>query len=412
MGASEEDGRILDLRSGPTIWERRPREPEPVAPLREDIRTEVVIIGSGITGAFIAERLTREGRKVVVLDRNQPQTASTAASTALLQWEIDAPLLDLEARLGFDMAAAVYRASMRTVRRIGALVAALAIDCDFRWRGSLLLAGNRLDAAGLAAEHAIRARAGIAGDYLTAGALAARYGFDRDAALAHGGSAEADPVALARGLMRIARERGAHVFSPALVTEYDATAGRAYVGTSEGRTVEAEAIILANGYEMPAFVGAKVSRVVSTWALATTPQPAPALWPRQCLVWEASDPYAYMRTTAANEIIIGGEDEDLADAEARDRLIPMKTARLLEILATLCPDAHREVAARWTGFFSETSDGLPLIGRVAGRPRCYAAFGYGGNGITFSALAAEMAALALAGRRHPLEEPFAVERDG
>ena len=84
-----------------------------------------------------------------MLDRHDPQLASTAASTALLQWEIDAPMLELEDRLGFDRASRIYRQSRETVRRIGALIGHDAALCGFDWRQSLYLAGNALDASEL-----------------------------------------------------------------------------------------------------------------------------------------------------------------------------------------------------------------------------------------------------------------------
>ena len=47
-------------------------------------------------------------------------------------------------------------------------------------------------------------------------------------------------------------------------------------------------------------------------------------------------------------------------------------------------------AFAWSGAFSHTRDGLPLIGRVAGFSHLHAAYGYGGNGITFSMMAAQI----------------------
>jgi glycine/D-amino acid oxidase-like deaminating enzyme len=406
----DEESPTLDLRSGRTIWERVAPAPSAAAPLSENIRTDVVIVGSGITGSFIAERLTRSGRGVVVLDRNEPQSASTAASTALLQWEIDAPMLKLEERLGFDASAAVYRHSIRSVQGIAALVAHFGVNCGFAHRKSLYLAGTELDAGDLREELRLRARAGIDGAFLSAAELALRYGFQRDAALEHSGSAEADPVALARGLMSLALARGARLYSPAQVVAYDASTLSASVMTREGFSVEAELLVLANGYEMPPFVQADAGRISSTWALATKPQPRSALWPGGTLVWEASDPYFYMRSTPPHEIIIGGEDEPSADAESRDRQIPTKVEHLLRKLSALIPDARLDVETAWAGFFSETEDGLPLIGPVPGLPRCYSAFGYGGNGITFSALAASMITKFIANDRHPLAEIVAIDR--
>ncbi len=402
----------LDLRSGRPIWERDalPFTPPPL-PAVNHLRTDVVIVGAGITGAFAAERFTREGRDVVLVDRHLPRSGSTAASTALLQWEIDAPMLELEERLGFDAAAAIYRRSVAAVRAIGHLAADLGNSCDFGWRPSLFLAGNELDPSDLREELRLRLRAGIEGEFLSAGELQARFGFDRDAALLHAGSAAAHPMNLARMLLDAAIRRGARLLSPALVTDYECSSQGVSVRTEDGRQIDGEILVMANGYELPPFVPAKVHRITSTWAFATKPQPPAAIWPERALVWEASSPYAYMRLTSEGRIVFGGEDEDIQDAERRDSLLDAKVATLQAKLRELVPAADLSVDAAWTGFFSETSDGLPLIGAVPGMPRTYAAFGYGGNGITFSAIAADMIARLAQGQTDPAQEWFAVDRD-
>ena len=58
------------------------------------------------------------------------------------------------------------------------------------------------------------------------------------------------------------------------------------------------------------------------------------------------------------------------------------------------------------------SDGLPLIGPVPGAKGVYAAYGYGGNGITFSFLAAHLIGDLIAGKTSPLLDDFALDRDG
>src|ERR1700739_2809036 len=44
----------------------------------------------------------------------------------------------------------------------------------------------------------------------------------------------------------------------------------------------------------------------------------------------------------------------------------------------------------WAGAFAVTKDGLFYIGTIAERPNTYFALGFGGNGITFSVIAAEI----------------------
>jgi glycine/D-amino acid oxidase-like deaminating enzyme len=123
--------------------------------------------------------------------------------------------------------------------------------------------------------------------------------------------------------------------------------------------------------------------------IATRPQPR-SLWPDEPLFWEASEPYLYVRTTHDGRVICGGEDEPFSDEAARDALCPAKTARLSKKLARLFPSVDARPAFAWTGSFGTTRSGLPLIGTLPGRPRVHAVLGYGGNGITFSRVAAEI----------------------
>jgi glycine/D-amino acid oxidase-like deaminating enzyme len=152
--------------------------------------------------------------------------------------------------------------------------------------------------------------------------------------------------------------------------------------------------------------------VSSSWAIATPPQPQ-NIWKGGALIWEDSKNYLYARTTSAGRIIIGGEDSDeVVEPEARDRLIPEKARELAQKLAALWPAANTEIEYRWSGTFDTTSDGLPLIGPVPGAKGLFAAYGYGGNGITFSFLAAQLIGDLIAGSTSQLLNDFALDRDG
>jgi glycine/D-amino acid oxidase-like deaminating enzyme len=84
---------------------------------------------------------------------------------------------------------------------------------------------------------------------------------------------------------------------------------------------------------------------------------------------------------------------------------------LTQKLAALWPRAEPGIEFRWSGTFDTTSDGLPLIGPVPGARGIYAAYGYGGNGITFSFLAAGLIGDLIASSTSPLLRDFAIDRD-
>ena len=398
------------LRSGFSVWQALNAAPD-TASLRpapgEVFNADIVIVGAGITGAFLAERMTALGKQVVLIDRREPQLGSTAASTAMLLWELDAPLLELEDRLGFEAARAIAWESYRAVASIGALVESRGIHCGFRPRPSVYLSGDKLDAVSMREEHKLRRAMDLPGEFADAGGLL-KMGLVGDAGLVSAGSAEADPISLARGLLDVARARGAIVLSPSTAVNYDRTARGVEVATGEGAVVKAGALLLANGYEMPDFVPATTHTVKTSWAVCGR---APSGAGVDALVWEASDPYLYFRAGPEGRVIVGGEDQEMLDPAKREQLTGEKVASILERLAHRRPVlADLQVEQAWSGLFGETKDALPMIGAVPGYAGVFAAFGYGGNGITFSAIAASQLEAALRGDCIATAQHYAIDR--
>jgi glycine/D-amino acid oxidase-like deaminating enzyme len=397
-----------DLRGGRSPWFAPGKHPR--LDVGENLKCDALIVGGGITGSLVAERLTRQGLDVVIVDRELPGHGSTAASTSMLLWEIDSSLARLTEIYGFERARGAYLASLHAVARLKSLVLQLGIASEMRDRNSLLLAAGDTGKQ-LREEHDLRRRAGLPGDFLDHANLLDVFGIARAAAIVSPGSADADPMQLARGLLAVAIARGARIFEAEAV-QFDAGARSVGVVLQNGREIEARSVILATGYVMPDIVHSTVHAVSSSWAIATRPQPQ-NVWKDGALIWEDSKDYLYARSTLAGRIIIGGEDSrEATEPEARDALIPEKSRLLTQKLAALWPAANLDIEFGWSGTFDTTSDGLPLIGPVPGTKGVYAAYGYGGNGITFSFLAAQLIGDLIAGSTSQLLGDFALDRDG
>ncbi|PZO81729.1 MAG: FAD-dependent oxidoreductase, partial [Micavibrio aeruginosavorus] len=110
--------------------------------------------------------------------------------------------------------------------------------------------------------------------------------------------------------------------------------------------------------------------------------------------------------TIDGKMIFGGEDEEFSDAEKRDALIPKKMRKLEKKLKKVLPDYDFEIEHQWAGSFGSSTTGLPSIGRVPGFKNLYSVMAYGGNGITFSRIAAELITADITGYRHPDRDLF------
>lgn len=386
--------RKLDLRTGRAVWFTYRAPTVHFDELTRDAKADVLIVGMGISSAMMAEALTAQGRSVICVDRRGPLKGSTPATTALVQFEIDQPLTTLSRMIGKAAARQAWRRSRLAVTNLRGRIDELGINCDLIGRQSLYLAGSTLGPSDLRAEAEARREAGIAAEYLTASELKSRFGIVRDGAILSHNNLALNPRQLTAGLFNKALQRKAKFYSPVEATTFHDTRDEVIVGTKNGPTITAKHVVLATGYELTDIVPNAAHQIISTWAIATRPQ-LRNLWPSAAFIWEASDPYLYMRSTSDGRVICGGEDEEFSDEETRDKLLAHKAMRISEKLSKLMPRIDSTPEFSWTGSFGTTTTGLPYIGAIPRHPRIFAVMGYGGNGITFSQIASEVVSASL-----------------
>jgi len=391
----------MDLKSTPTLWTQQNPRPPRFPKLKTNITCDVAVIGAGITGALLAHELVRNGFKVVVVDKRAPGTGSTSASTALLLYETDASLAELSRRHGAAAARRVYALGRQAIREIGAIVRSLRIDCGFAAKKSLYLASNRKGLAEIREEFRRRRRARLPVTLLTRRDVRAQFGLDFPGALYSPGAAQVDAVRLAQQVFaHHCRRRRLRVFQGTRVTSVESGAAGVRLHTARGPAIAARWVVVATGYEVAPFLREGVVQLHSSYVIASRPQRGRPLWKDECLIWETARPYFYLRTTDDRRILMGGADEPFADPRRRDAKLAAKARALLLRFRRTFPHIAFEADLAWAGTFGESGDGLPYIGACAGAPRVFYALGYGGNGITFSQIAARIIGRLCRGRKH------------
>jgi glycine/D-amino acid oxidase-like deaminating enzyme len=398
----------MDLRTGPAFWPLKDGLIAVYPPLERDERCDVAIIGAGITGALVAHRLTEANCDVVLLDRNDVGMGSTAASTGLLQFETDTSLGELASQLGIERAVRSWRLGLKAIKDIETLCA--DATCGFARRPSVYLASTRWDVRSLKAEHALRAEHGFDVVWLDRPEIAARFGFKDYGAIQSRGDAEVDTYQLTHSVLAEATRRGARVYDRTDVTRVRNDRNGLTLTTNRGLTVRARRMVVAAGYEVARQLRRDRGHLHSTWAFVSEPLPDLSWWPDRCLIWETRRPYLYLRTTSDGRVMVGGEDEPWSSRHENTRLLVRKTDRLLKGFSRLFPRVHVEVAYAWAGVFGTTLDGLPYVGTLPAHPQTCFALGYGGNGITFSMVAAELIRDWWTGRPNPDAALFGFDR--
>jgi glycine/D-amino acid oxidase-like deaminating enzyme len=395
---------------GRPLWPLADPPPTHYLPISSDTTCDAVVIGAGVSGALVAFLLVEAGLDVVVAEGREVAGGSTSANTALLLYESDLPLHQLAERMGERNAVEVYRLCRDALAGFPTIISRLDESCGFAPRPSLYLASRPEDVPALRREHEMRRRHGFAVDFLERADLESRYAFSSSAALLSHDGAELDPVCFSRQLLARAARGGARVHERTRITELRSSNGSVELTSEAGCRIRARHAVLAAGYDSERFLGRRLAQDNSTYALATEPVGELRGWPERALIWETARPYLYLRTTPDNRILVGGLDEKNVSAARRDALLEGKCHQLLARLRSMFPGLEPRVASAWCGAFLNTSDSLPYIGQHPEFRRLHLALCYGGNGTTFSLVAAELLRDAMLGRERPEAGLFVLGR--
>jgi len=402
----------MDLYSGLPYWIAKNPLYNYYNPLTTNYKTDIVIIGGGITGALVAHELCNAGIKCTLIDKRTISTGSSAASTALLQYEIDTPLCEMVKMIDERLAVKAYESCLQSITDIEQVFESIGFNPDFERVPSVFYASNHKGRLLIEREFKIREQYNLPVNYLSRGEVLNKYGIKAPGALENNVSAQIDAYKAAIHLIDYHKKKNElEVFTHTEIKDFRETLNGYELHTSDATTIECKYVVVAAGFESGKFLPKEVMKLTSTYAIISEPVEEKYLWNNRSLIWETKEPYLYIRTDNNNRIIVGGEDEDFRNPLLRDKLLRKKASRLEKKIKKLFPKLPFKTEMAWCGTFSSTDDGLPFIGSWPGKDKMLFALGYGGNGITFSMIAAQMLKNRLSGIKDDREEVFGFERE-
>lgn len=383
-------------------------EAERVEPLTGAQRADVCIVGGGYTGLWTALRLKElePTLDVLVLEADLCGSGASGRNGGFVQgwW----PKLDnLTASLGEDEGLRTCQAAADSVSEIGAFCAANGIDAHYRHAGWLWTATTPLHAEKWEAAIAAAERRSLdVYTRLTPAEVAARTGSaSHVAGVWENVTATVQPALLARGLRRVALERGIRIAERTPVVALER--GRPPVARIPGGAVVADKVVIATNAWMAEFPELRRAMIViSSDMIATAPIPDRLEhigWTGGEAITDARLMVQYYRTTRDGRIAIGRGSGSLSLASrvtsafnhSRSRTTEVETGfhRLYPMLRDV-PITHE-----WGGPIDRTENGQMLFGDLGGNDRLLYGVGYSGNGVGPSHLAAKILASRALGLR-------------
>ncbi|MCE4508967.1 NAD(P)/FAD-dependent oxidoreductase, partial [Xanthomonas hortorum] len=352
----------MDLKSGYPFWSIRNGLMRAYPRLEQDAHCEVAIVGGGVTAALIAHELLKHGHDVVVVEQREIGWGSTSASTALLQYEIDTPMIELARQHGMPAAALAYGACAQAILDLQGLCNTLG-GCDFTRQDSLYYASRARDLKDLRSELEARQAHALPVEWIERAPLWHNYGVRSEGAILSRLAASVDPYRLCYRLFAECEQYGARIYDRSTIATLEPHDQHVVLRTQDGVSLRARHVILAAGYGNQQWLSQRVARNRSSYAFVTDPLHDSEIGAlKHTMMWETARPYLYLRSTPDGRVVAGGEDDNVDLPARRDARVMRKLKTLLKKIEKTMPDVSLRPVFAWGGTFAETADGLPFFG--------------------------------------------------
>lgn len=400
----------MNLSSGYPFWLAKHGLPFDYPKLEKSTKTDVVIMGGGISGALVAYHLVNAGIDCILIDGRSIGLGSTCSSTSLLQYEIDTPLCELKDLVGLKNAVRSYQLCAEAIDKLGAIAAKIKFT-DFAFKQSLYYAAYKKDRVFLQQEFTTRKEQGFDVNYLDEAAVKKEFNFNAPGAILSGAGAQTNAYTFTHAILQNVKTKGSEIFDRTPVTKIDHHTKGVTLTTENGIMIKAKKLVYATGYEAVKYIDQKIVDLHCTFACTSEQANEKAtFWKDDVLIWNTADPYLYMRSTKDRRILIGGRDEEFYSPAKRDHLLKGKIKQLVNDFNKVFPHIPFKPEFSWAGTFGATKDGLPFIGNYKKLSNSLFALGFGGNGITFSLIAAEILTDLVTGKKNADQQIFSFER--
>ncbi len=343
-------------------------------------RAEVVIVGGGIIGASIAYHLAEKGvRDIVVLDREHLGSGSTSKNAGGIRLQFSS---EINVRL-----------SQRSLPRLERFAEEMGVDPEFHQVGYLFLITTDSDIVAFERSLALWERLGVPARRLDAAGVREVFPGVRtdDVRFATFCAKDGylDPTSLLHGYVARAREKGVRFREQEPVTAIERDGDRiSAVRTAKDRIACGTVVNAAGPWagQVGRLVGIEIPVSPLRRQIFVT-DPVPGLAHDFPLTVEMATSFYFHRESGG--VLLGMADPSDGpgfDDSLNWDFLPTIVERALDRLPVL---ERANVKTGWAGFYEDTPDKHPILGRVETVPGLVCAAGFSGHGLMHAPAAGE-----------------------
>ncbi|KAJ9658328.1 hypothetical protein H2198_003758 [Neophaeococcomyces mojaviensis] len=391
--------------------------------LQNDLETEVLIVGSGISGVSIAYELVRQGAKVTMIEARDILSGETGRTSGHLSSDLDDGYIEIGKKHGKEGAKIAAESHDWALKRVGEISKELGIECEYRMlKGydiSQFVKGTKEhddDMKEIVQDMEAAREAGLDAHYVQDFAIK---GWDgnidqRDAAVFEQ-QATFHPTKYVCGVLEwlkkqdnfqaYTRTRAVSIKEKGItvpLVNVHLGAKDTIIETEEGHTIHAAHVVEATCVPLQRLSIIAEMEYDRTYCIAIR---IPKGVVEDCLIYDSAEEYKYIRMTECDEkddyMVVGGCDHAVGQEDAWDE----RYKELEEWTRKRFTQAGA-VDFRWSGQIFEPVDYMGYIGRNSGAQRVYVVTGDSGNGLTHGTIAGKVISDMILGHPNPWEKLY------
>ncbi|KAH7166540.1 FAD dependent oxidoreductase [Dactylonectria macrodidyma] len=374
--------------------------------LDSDLKTNVCIVGAGISGISTAYELVSRGKDVILLEAREVLSGETGRTSGHLSNALDDHYINIRKKHGDNGAKAAAESHTWAIGHVGSIAEKLEIECEYRrvpgyeisqfQRGDK---GHDEDIGELRKEADFAKELGL--DVKFDGDLTIQ-GWDgkpdQRGGVAFANQAAFHPTLYLSGILRwLLKQPNFKGFANTRVVSVEEQGNaKVKVQTQNDHAVECDYAVEATCIPLQKLSVVAEMAYMRTYAVAIR---VPKGTVEDCFIYDSADAYKYTRLTACDDkddyIIVGGGDHEVGQEDP--------TGRFEELEAWVRERFTQagSVDYRWSGQVNEPMDYMAFIGINQGCDRVFVVTGDSGNGLTHGVIAGRLIADEIEGNANP-----------
>lgn len=284
--------------------------------LKENIETEVLVIGAGLSGLLCAYELIKSGKQVTIVTANTIGDGACRFSAGIISGDGGPDFLRLRELIGQENAAAWYRLATSAVEQLEKILSDTGSKCDFQRRDQFYYTSSPKEASILREEYFVRHHLGLDCRWLKGDDCMEEFSFPcTGGIMMTEGAAELNLVKFCRDLADWITIRGGSVYEGSRVDVIEAGTTDRFICRCGKHKITACKVVDARGGEVLQ-KRPQMGQRITVFSVVTEPVSVFRGWPDRCLI-KSHDSFSFLRTTPDNRIVFSGEASSALTPEGR-----------------------------------------------------------------------------------------------